>query len=171
MPKLSYLLTATNFTKEQCHEIIKWALASALPAMGINRHFLRVVAHGPSSHQGLDIPNLSTEQLIAHIVMLLHFGSQQNDPTGHLFHLNAEFRIEARLSDQLFQMLLDIFVQYPSYDIIVRGQLTRKTSSAAIPIYYTQLHLPLASKLFFQVTDYRFHLAKKNDSSSVFDVF
>jgi len=90
MPKLSYLLTTTNFTKEQCHEIMKWALASALPAMGINRHFPQAVAYGPHSHQGLDIPNLFTEQLITHIVTLLCFGPQWNDPTGHLLHLAAE---------------------------------------------------------------------------------
>jgi len=115
MPKLSYRLTATNFTKEQCHKIMKWALASALPAMGINRHFPQVVAYRPCSHQGLDIPNLFTEQLIAHIVTLLHFGPQLNDPTGHLLHLNVEdFRLEAGLSGQPFQMPLDIFTYLTS---------------------------------------------------------
>jgi len=110
MPTLAYPLTATNFNEEQCQEIMKRALASTLPAMGINRHFPRVVAHGPGSHQGLEIPNLYTEQLIAHIITLLWFGPQQNDPTGHLLNLAAEdFRLEAGLSGQLFQMLLEIF--------------------------------------------------------------
>jgi len=71
MPKLAYPLMATNFTEEQCYEIMKPALARALPAMGINRHFPRAVVHGPCGHQGLDIPNLFMEQLIAHISTLL----------------------------------------------------------------------------------------------------
>jgi len=71
MPKLAYPLTATNLSEEQCYKIMKPAMTSALPAMGINRHFPRAVAHGPRSHQGLDIPNLFTEQLIAHISTLL----------------------------------------------------------------------------------------------------
>jgi len=53
------------------------------------------------------------EQLITHIVTLLHFGPQWNDPTGHLLHLTAEdFRLEAGLSGQLFQMPLDIFLYW-----------------------------------------------------------
>jgi len=50
LPKLIYPLTATNFTEAQCHDILKPALASALPAMGINRHFPRAVTHGPQCH-------------------------------------------------------------------------------------------------------------------------
>jgi len=90
MPKLAYPLTATNFTKEQCYEIMKQAFTSTLPAMGINQHFPQAIVHGPRSHQGLDIPNLFMEQLIAHIVTLLQFGSQQDNPTGHLIQVNAE---------------------------------------------------------------------------------
>jgi len=107
MPKLAYPLMATNFTKEQCHNILlKPVLASTLPTMGINQHFPQAVAHGPQSCQGLDIPNLFTEQLIAHIVTLLWFGS----PTGHLLHVNVDaFWLEAGLSGPIFQMPLDIF--------------------------------------------------------------
>ena len=69
-PKLNYPLIATNFDEQQCHEILKPALGQALPAMGLNRHFPQAVTHGPRSHHGLDVPNLFTEQLVAHILML-----------------------------------------------------------------------------------------------------
>jgi len=95
--------------EEQCYEIIKPVLASALPAMGINRHFPRAVAYGPRSHQGLDIPNLYTEQLSAHILTLLWFGPQTSDPTGYLINMNVEaFQLEAGLGGPIFQMPVDI---------------------------------------------------------------
>jgi len=104
-PKLLYPLSVTSFNKEQCYEIIKPALVAALPAMGINRNFPRAVAHGPCSHQGLDLPNLFTEQLIVHVMTILQFGLKQDDPTGHLLKTNAEaFRLEVGLCGQVFQM-------------------------------------------------------------------
>jgi len=82
---------------------MKPALSKALPVMGINRHFPRAVAHGPKSHQGLVIPNLFTEQIIAHITTLLRYGPQGDDPTGQLLQANLEaFRVETGLSGQLF---------------------------------------------------------------------
>jgi len=87
--------------EEQCHDILKPALASALPAMGINRHFPQAVTHGPKSHQGLDIPNLFMEQWCTHILMILHFGLQPNDLTGLLINANAEaFCLKASLDDK-----------------------------------------------------------------------
>jgi len=80
VPKLLYPLTTTNFLEEQFYTILKPILASALPAMGINQHFPQAVAHGPRSHQGLEIPNLFTEQICAHITTLLQFGFQPMTP-------------------------------------------------------------------------------------------
>jgi len=78
---------------------------AALPAMVINRNFPRAVAHGPRSHQGLNLPNLFTKQLIAHVMTILWFGPQQDDPTGHLLKANVEaFRLEVGLCGQVFQM-------------------------------------------------------------------
>jgi len=98
-----YVLQATTFGEQQCSEIMKLALNKALPVMGINRHFPRAVAHGPKSHQGLAIPNLFTEQTIAHITMLLHYGPQAENPMGQLLQANLEaFWLEMGLSGQLF---------------------------------------------------------------------
>jgi len=99
VPKLLYPLTTTDFLKEQCYTILKPILVSALLTMGINQHFPQAVVHGPQSHQGLEIPNLFMEQICAHIMTLLRFGSQHQDPTGHLIHINAEaFLLEAGLA-------------------------------------------------------------------------
>jgi len=77
--------------------------------MGINRHFPRAVVHSPKSHQGLEIPNLFMEQICAHITTLLQFGSQHQDPTGHLLHVNAEaFQLEAGLAGEIFNMPIRI---------------------------------------------------------------
>jgi len=109
VPKLLYPLTTTNFSKEQCYTILKPILASALPAMGINWHFLCTVVHGPKSYQGLDILNLFTEQICTHIATLLWFGCQHQDPTGHLLHINAEaFRLEAGLAGEILCMPISI---------------------------------------------------------------
>jgi len=108
-PKLLYPLTATSCNEGQYYDILKQALAAALPAMGIYRKFPKAVVHSPRSHQGLDLPNLFTEQLMVHVMTILRFGLQQDDPMGHLLKANAEaFCLEARLSGQVFQMPLVI---------------------------------------------------------------
>jgi len=82
LPKLTYPLIATNLTESQCSAILQPALIKAFLSMGINHHFPRAVAHGPRSHHGLDIPNLFTKQLIVHVLTLLRFGWQKDDPTS-----------------------------------------------------------------------------------------
>jgi len=47
LPKLTYAMQATTLNKQQCSEIMKPALNSALLAMVINQHFPHAVAHGP----------------------------------------------------------------------------------------------------------------------------
>jgi len=109
IPKLTYALQATTLSEQQCAEIMKPAINKALPALGINRHFPRAVAHGPKSHQGLAISNLFMEQTIKHITTLLRYGPQAEDPTGRLLQANLEaFRLETGLSGQLFRQPAEI---------------------------------------------------------------
>jgi len=83
---------------------LKPALNQALPAMGINWNFPRVVAHRPVRQQGLAIPNLFTKQLISHVTMLAQYGKQGHDITGHLLQANMEaFCLEAGLQGDIFQ--------------------------------------------------------------------
>jgi len=73
--------------------------------MGINRHFPWAIAHGPLKFQGLNLPNLYTEQLVTHVATLLWYGIHHDDPTGQLLRANGEaMRLEAGLNGQLFQI-------------------------------------------------------------------
>jgi len=56
--KLEYLLTATNFSKEQCEEIMRPAFMSLLPAIGLNQHFPLLMLFGHQDHYGLTLPHL-----------------------------------------------------------------------------------------------------------------
>jgi len=84
MPKLRYPLVATTFSKAECQGIMQPVLQGGLPALGVNRNFPRAVAQGPVTYQGLNLPNLHTEQLIAHILTILKYGNLLDDPTGSL---------------------------------------------------------------------------------------
>ncbi len=106
-PKLKYPLIATILSEAECKDILKLVLNQGLLAMGINRHFPRAVAHRPLKFQGLNLPNLYTEQLITHMVTLLQYGVHHDDPTGQLLRANREaMRLEAGLNGQLFQIPL-----------------------------------------------------------------
>jgi len=99
LPKLCYPLIATTFTEKQCETLLKPVLNQGLPAMGINRNFPRVVVHGPLAYQGLNFPNLFTEQLILHIWTLVKYGSHSADITGNLIQANAGLlRLETGIS-------------------------------------------------------------------------
>jgi len=72
--------------------------------MGIVRTMARAVVHGPLRFQGLDIPNLYTEQLIARLQTLLQYGSQPEDVTGSMIRYTAEaFRLELGVAGELFE--------------------------------------------------------------------
>jgi len=88
--KLHYPLATTTFSPQQCHRITSPLLQQGLPKAGVIRTFPRALAHGPLEYGGLDIPNLYTEQLIAHVTTLLRYGPDQTDPTGALLHANGE---------------------------------------------------------------------------------
>jgi len=104
-PKLHYPLIATTLSKLQCQQILKPVLNQGLPVLGINRHFPRAVAHRPWKFQGLNIPNLYMEQVVIHLLTLLRFGVQNDDPTGQLLRANGEaLCMEAGLNRQLFQI-------------------------------------------------------------------
>jgi len=64
----------------------------------------RVLAHGPLSYQGLNIPNLFTEQTTAHIETLLKYQDQLDDPTRVLLRATGEaMQLEMGLTGPLFE--------------------------------------------------------------------
>jgi len=68
-------------TQTQCMAIMCPILAQGLPATGFVRSFPRAIVHGPWQWGGLNIPNLFTEQLIAHAHTILKFGGQKGNIT------------------------------------------------------------------------------------------
>jgi len=104
MQKLVYPLPATMFTQKQCKAIMSPILAQGLPLAGYIRTFPHALAHGPKKFCGVNIPNLYTEQTLAHIHTLLKFSNQPQDLTGFLLRATGEtMRLETGLTRQLFE--------------------------------------------------------------------
>ncbi len=102
--KLVYPLPATTFTKEQCQTIMSPILAQGLPLAGFIRTFPHALTHGPLKFCGINIPNLFTEQTLAHIYTLLKFSNQAQDLTGFLLRASGEsMRLELGWTGQLFE--------------------------------------------------------------------
>jgi len=77
-------------------------LQQGLPKAGVIHTFPRALVHGPLQYGGLDIPNLFTEQVIAHIHTILRYGPEKSDPMGHLLHTTGKaMRLEVGYSGEL----------------------------------------------------------------------
>jgi len=105
LKQLAYPLGSTTFTQKQ-YQVIMWPiLVAGLPAMGVVRTMVQEVVHGPWHYQGLEVPNLYTEQTIAQLSTLLQYRPQEDDVTGSLIQYTAEaFQLEAGISSQLFEV-------------------------------------------------------------------
>jgi len=77
MQKLMYPLLATMFTQKQCKAIMSPILAQGLPLAGYIHTFPHALAHGPKKFCGVNVPNLYTEQTLAHIHTLLKFSNNK----------------------------------------------------------------------------------------------
>jgi len=76
LQKLVYPLPAMTFTQEQCQSIIPPILAQELLATGFVHMFPHMLTHGPLKFCRVNIPNLFTEQTLAHIHTLLKYSNQ-----------------------------------------------------------------------------------------------
>jgi len=105
LPKLWYPLVAATLSEDQCQAIIQLVLQQGLPAIGVNRDLPWAVAHGPVQFQGLNIPNLHTEQSITHIMTMLKYGPQRYDLAGLLLHTCGKLlQLEAGVCGPLFNI-------------------------------------------------------------------
>ena len=82
MKSLEYPLMATSLSKEQCDKIMRPIRTAVLPALGINRHLTKTIAHGPQRYQGIGIPDLWTIQGILKLWLAIQHGDATNI-TGH----------------------------------------------------------------------------------------
>jgi len=89
MCKLVYPLAATTFTEEECKAIMWPDLNQGLPAAGFVQTFPSAIVHGPLQYH-LNIPNLFTEQITAHIEVLLKYQDQRSNLTGIFSYMSGE---------------------------------------------------------------------------------
>ena len=89
MKKLEYPLLAMTLTREQCDNILKPLLRTALPRTRINRNFCGKTLRAPGGFLGLNFPCLYTSQVIAHMECLLRHGGQSTI-TGRLLEGTIE---------------------------------------------------------------------------------
>jgi len=105
LPKLRYPLIAMTLSEKQCQIIMKPIMTQGPPAISFNRHFPQAVAHRCLIYQGLNLPNLFTEQLIIQVSTLVKYGHYSKDPMGCLLCANTELlQLETGMSGPLFQI-------------------------------------------------------------------
>ena len=80
---LEYPLAALSLTESQCDRLMAIVKSVALPKSGLVRSFPKHVLHAPLSHLGLDIPNLYTTQIGAHLQIMVQHG-ERDTLTGQL---------------------------------------------------------------------------------------
>jgi len=98
---------ATTYTHEQCQSIMSPILAQGLPSARFVRTFPHVLAHGLLKFCGANIPNLFTEQTLAHIHTLLKYSNLPQDLMGFLLRASGEvMQLKLGLTGQLFEVLL-----------------------------------------------------------------
>jgi len=104
--KLTYPLTSTTFTKDQCVEIPKPLLSAGLLAMGIMWNFPRAVICGPYMKQGMQFPNLHMEQTVQQIMTLLAHYNNTDDPIEAQINANCKsLRMEMGWMGNIFDIL------------------------------------------------------------------
>jgi len=89
LKQVEYPLMVTTFSRAECDDILRPALQTVLPALGVNRHFPRDMLYGHADHFGLAIPNLYDSQGFLHLLALLKFGAAPCT-TGQLLRQSYE---------------------------------------------------------------------------------
>jgi len=105
LPKLCYPLNATMFTEQQCQNPLKLVFQQGLPAMCVNQNFPCAVACGQLEFQGLNLPNLFTEQFILQVQTLVIYRSYASNVMGNLIGAHVELlQLETEMGGTLFQI-------------------------------------------------------------------
>jgi len=102
LPKISYSLMTTTFTKQEYENILQPAILQLLPAIGINQHFPWLMVYGHGKHFALGIPHLYDTQGFLHLTAILKFTSSVNTTGTFLLHLYEALQVELGLPGKLF---------------------------------------------------------------------
>jgi hypothetical protein len=104
MKKLTFPLMVTTFTQSECNFIMAPVLRVALSSSGVVNTIPHALVYAPLCFQGLNIPDLFTEQGISKIVRLVKYGRQSQHITSCLIRHNCEaMKMEFGINGQLFQ--------------------------------------------------------------------
>jgi hypothetical protein len=90
LTKLLFSLPATTFTSQECYDLMTPLLEVALPTIGVNRHFPRVMIHALLSCLGLAIPEFYVEQGLQQLQRFLDCPLRPGNITGDLVNLTVE---------------------------------------------------------------------------------
>jgi hypothetical protein len=71
---MEYPLPALTLSEKQCNAIMQPVLNAALPKAKFNQNFPRAPLYGPGSHQGCELHNFYTSQIIQHLDVALRHG-------------------------------------------------------------------------------------------------
>jgi len=79
-------------------------LQQGLSCAGFNQNFPQDLAHGPLEYGGIDLPHLFMEQLLAHVITVLRYSSDCQDPTSLLLHATGKaMRLEVGYNGELLE--------------------------------------------------------------------
>jgi len=115
IPRMRYCLPLTTFTQQQCRRVQRSSFEAALPKMGLNRNFPRVVLHGPLKFGGLAIPNMYNDQCILHIRWIIKMLRCKTTLTN-LFTIHCRYtQLEAGLGTSIFETKSNLLYLTPSW--------------------------------------------------------
>lgn len=87
--KVRSTMESSTFTKDECDELQKPLYKMILPKMGVNSHIPTAFRYVPRKLQGLELPNIYTDQGIYQIIHFLrHIGENTQD--GKIIVINLE---------------------------------------------------------------------------------
>ena len=89
MAKIRYSTDSSTFSREECDDLQKPIYKTMLPKIGLNKHLPLAFRYAPKSLQGLELPNIYTDQGIGQLQHFLrHIGVKSQD--GDMIICNLE---------------------------------------------------------------------------------
>jgi hypothetical protein len=140
--KLFYPLAATTFTREECDEIMKPVLNTALSHSGYNCHIARALVYGPLELLGIGCQDMYIEQGISHIQRFVDKPQLSEDITGFLLQTSMEqLKLELGVSKEPFDsqygdlrhLATECYVTH-MWDFLQKYDIRIKTSTGNIDL-------------------------------------
>jgi hypothetical protein len=103
-PALEYPLTVTQFTQEQCDNIMSPILRMCMSQMGCNRNSPKEVVYGPVEMGGFGFHDLFIEQGIHQVTALVGRLREKKSSTGNMMKIELDWcHLQAGTADHLLE--------------------------------------------------------------------